>query len=119
MVLMQGFPSRRSFDPAHLTNTSIVADGECSRKARTIGVAKRLSPMPAKEITRIFISELFAIAHGSCRIFFSSLSTRLPGQTQELRLAPLMTGGQGWIANAEMIQQGITMKRTFNAVIKQ
>jgi len=55
MVLMQGLPSSRSFAPAHITKTSMIADGNRSRKAQISGVASKLSPMPAKEMTKIFI----------------------------------------------------------------
>src|SRR6266481_2460439 len=60
MVLMQGLPSSRPFAPAHMTKTSMIAAGNRSRKARISGVASRLSPMPAKEMTKMFIQELFA-----------------------------------------------------------
>src|SRR5947209_20422059 len=48
----------------------MVAVGNWERRARSKGVARRLSPMPAKEITKIFIAAFSA----DCPLFGSSLA---------------------------------------------
>ena len=55
-TLRCGLFSSRSREPAHRTSASMRASGKLARNSWISGVAKRVSPMPASEITRIFMA---------------------------------------------------------------
>src|SRR5579862_2397279 len=70
MVFRWGLFSNNPFEPAQRTKTSIVASGKFARNSWMSGVAKIVSPMPANEMTRIFICDRLFRAFSKFRNFF-------------------------------------------------
>src|ERR1017187_548239 len=75
-----GLPANKSFAGAHLTSTSIMASGKFARSSWISGVAISVSPMPAMEMTRIFIY-LGGTAFGRPN-FSSGTATRRPSHSK-------------------------------------
>src|ERR1051326_172322 len=53
-----GLFSSKSLDPGHRTSASIMASGKLARSSWISGVAKRVSPIPANEITNSFMGTI-------------------------------------------------------------